>query len=263
MRPLPRGNADVPWMRRSISSDSTSAEPRASSTRCRSRPLRFLPGAAAGAGLSLALACDLRIASDNAILTTAFANVGFAGDYGGTFFMSQLIGGAKTRELYFLCDKIDAATALRLGLVNQVVPAAELEEASMALARRLAAGPSIAYRYMKENINRALAGGEMGDCLDLEATHHVHTSFTKDHRNRRKGVRREAEARVQGRVGFTRHGSCIAERNVPFPVRVGFRGRSPVRRALSPCTSSRRSRAEDQKPGTGAASANTLSPAVM
>ncbi len=141
-----------------------------------------LPGAAAGAGLSLALACDLRIASENAILVTAFAKVGFSGDYGGTFFLTQLVGSAKARELYYLSDRIDAKEAERLGLVNQVVAESALEEKTMELARRLASGPSIAYRYMKENLNRAV-GGEMGECMDLEATHHVHTGFTEDHRN--------------------------------------------------------------------------------
>ncbi len=141
-----------------------------------------LPGAAAGAGLSLALACDLRIASENAILVTAFAKVGFSGDYGGTFFLTQLVGSAKARELYFLSDRIDAKQAEQLGLINQVVSESSLEEKTMELARRLASGPSIAYRYMKENLNRAV-GGDMGDCMDLEATHHVHTGFTEDHRN--------------------------------------------------------------------------------
>lgn len=142
-----------------------------------------LPGAAAGAGLSIALACDLRIASEKAIVTTAFANVGFSGDYGGTFFMTKLIGAAKARELYLLPERIDAEEAARLGLVNRVVPAADLEKEALAIARRLAHGPGIAYRYMKENINRALSGGELDECLDLEATHHVHTSLTQDHRN--------------------------------------------------------------------------------
>lgn len=142
-----------------------------------------LPGAAAGAGLSLALACDLRIASDTAILTTAFANVGFSGDYGGTYFMTKLIGAAKVRELYLLSEKIDAIEAERIGLVNRVVPADALEKETHALAHRVAHGPTIAYAYMKENINRALEGAEMGDCLDLEATHHVHTGLTQDHRN--------------------------------------------------------------------------------
>ena len=77
-----------------------------------------LPGAAAGAGLSYALSCDLRIMSSAAFMTTAFAKVGFSGDYGGTYFMSQLIGSAKARELYFLSDRVSAEEALNLGLTN-------------------------------------------------------------------------------------------------------------------------------------------------
>jgi 2-(1,2-epoxy-1,2-dihydrophenyl)acetyl-CoA isomerase len=157
-----------------------------------------LPGAAAGAGLSLALACDLRIASENAILLTAFAKVGFSGDYGGTFFMTQLIGAAKARELYFLSERVDAKEAERLGLVNRVVPAADLEQQTLDLARRLASGPSIAYRYMKENLNRAV-GGEMGECLDLEATHHVHTGLTEDHREAAKAFVEKRTPTFKGR----------------------------------------------------------------
>ena len=141
-----------------------------------------LPGAAAGAGLSLALACDLRIAAENAILTTAFARVGFSGDYGGTYFLTHLVGASKARELYFLSERIDAKEAERLGLVNRVVPAAALEDETRSLAQQLASGPTVAYRYMKENINRALSGASLEDCLDLEATHHVHTGLTEDHR---------------------------------------------------------------------------------
>ncbi len=140
-----------------------------------------LPGAAAGAGLSLALACDLRIASEDAILTTAFARVGFSGDYGGTWFLTRLIGSAKARELYFLSERVEAADALRLGLVNFVVAPGELEARTRTLARRLAHGPGVAYRYMKENLNRA-AGRDLFECLDLEATHHIHTGLTADHR---------------------------------------------------------------------------------
>jgi len=161
--------------------------------------IAMLPGAAAGAGLSLALACDLRIASTNAVLTTAFANVGFSGDYGGTFFMSKLIGAARTRELYLLADKIDASTALDLGLVNRVAPPEQLEEATLELARRIAQGPSIAYRYMKENINRALSGADLGECLDLEATHHVHTALTKDHRNAVQAFMEKRKPEFEGR----------------------------------------------------------------
>lgn len=143
--------------------------------------LAALPGPAAGAGMAVALACDLRMAADTAFLTTAFANVGFSGDYGGTWFMNRLLGPAKTKELYYLSERIPAPEAARLGLVNWVVPAAELKERSLAMARRLAAGPSVAYRYMKENINRA-GDGELGECMDLEVTHHIRCSYTEDHR---------------------------------------------------------------------------------
>jgi len=158
-----------------------------------------LPGAAAGAGLSLALACDLRIASEKAVMTTAFAKVGFSGDYGGTYFLSQLVGTAKARELYFLSERIDMSTALRLGLVNFVVPAEQLETETLKLAQRLARGPRVAYRYMKENINRAASGADVDDCLDLEATHHVHTGFTEDHREAAKAFVEKREPMFKGR----------------------------------------------------------------
>lgn len=157
-----------------------------------------LPGPAAGAGLSLALACDLRIAADTALLTTAFARVGFSGDYGGTFFLTQLVGSAKARELYFLSERVDAAEAARLGLVNEVVPADALEARTLALARRLASGPGVAYRYMKENLNRAV-GGEVMECLDLEATHHVHTARTRDHREAARAFVEKREPTFEGR----------------------------------------------------------------
>ena len=157
-----------------------------------------LPGAAAGAGLSLALACDLRIAAENAVLTTAFAKVGFSGDYGGTFFLSHLVGTAKARELYFLSDRIDAREALRLGLVNWVVPAERLAAETTTLANRLARGPRVAYRYMKENINRAPAG-VLEDCLDLEATHHIHTGLTEDHREAARAFVEKREPAFKGR----------------------------------------------------------------
>jgi len=140
-----------------------------------------LPGPAAGAGLSLALACDLRYAAEGAVLTTAFARVGFAGDYGGTWFLTQIVGPAKARELYFFSERVDAAEALRLGLVNAVFPGEELEGEVLARARLLASGPRLAHRYMKENLNRALTG-PLEDALDLEATHHLHTGTTEDHR---------------------------------------------------------------------------------
>lgn len=143
--------------------------------------LASLPGAAAGAGLSIALACDVRIASEKAILTTAFARVGFSGDYGGTWFLTRLVGAAKARELYYLSARLDAKEAERLGLVNWVVPDAALRERTLELAQELASGPTIAYRYMKENISRAM-DEDLFECLDMEATYHLHTGTTEDHR---------------------------------------------------------------------------------
>tara|TARA_A100001015_G_scaffold198509_1_gene221506 strand:+ start:2709 stop:3536 length:828 start_codon:yes stop_codon:yes gene_type:complete len=145
--------------------------------------LAVLPGAAAGAGLSLALSCDLRIMASTAIMTTAFARVGFSGDYGGTLFMSQLIGAAKARELYYLSDRINAEQALQLGLTNWVVEPGNLNTKTQEIASRLAGGPSVAYRYMKENLSRALAHSDVDNCMDLEVTHHIHCASTQDHRN--------------------------------------------------------------------------------
>jgi 2-(1,2-epoxy-1,2-dihydrophenyl)acetyl-CoA isomerase len=157
-----------------------------------------LPGAAAGAGLSLALACDLRVMASTAINTTAFAKVGFSGDYGGTYFLTQLVGSAKARELYFLSDRIGADEALRLGLANWVCPPEELAARTREIALRLASGPTVAYRYMKENLNRAMAG-EVDDCLDLEATHHVHCGQTEDHREATKAFVDKREPVFNGR----------------------------------------------------------------
>jgi len=157
-----------------------------------------LPGAAAGAGLSYALSCDLRIMSSAAFMTTAFAKVGFSGDYGGTYFMSQLIGSAKARELYFLSDRVSAEEALNLGLTNWVVEADNLETKTKEIAEQLAAGPSVAFRYMKENLNRAM-NGDVDECLDLEATHHVHCGQTTDHKNAVKAFVEKQQPEFSGK----------------------------------------------------------------
>lgn len=140
-----------------------------------------LPGSAAGAGLSLALACDLRIMARPGVLKTAFAMVGMSGDFGGTYFLTQLVGPAKAREMYLLSEGIDADRALAMGLVNWVCDAADLAVRTREIAARLAQGPAVAFRAMKENIHLALRGN-LRDCLDLEATHHVNSALTRDHR---------------------------------------------------------------------------------
>jgi 2-(1,2-epoxy-1,2-dihydrophenyl)acetyl-CoA isomerase len=112
--------------------------------------------------------------------------------------MTQLLGSAKARELYYLSDRITADEALNLGLTNWVCDPEELMEKTMEIANRLASGPSVAYRYMKENLNRAM-NGEVDDCLDLEATHHIHCGQTEDHRNATKAFVEKKEPVFKGR----------------------------------------------------------------
>jgi 2-(1,2-epoxy-1,2-dihydrophenyl)acetyl-CoA isomerase len=174
---------------------------RATSGRLWSMPkptIAAIGGPAAGAGLSLALACDLRYAVPGAVLTTAFARVGFAGDYGGTWFLTRLVGSGKAKELYYFSERLSAEDAQRLGIVNAIFPPADFEREVMARARQLAEGPSVAYRYMKENLNRAVTG-ELGDCMDLEVTHHVHTGLTEDHREAARAFVEKREPRFRGR----------------------------------------------------------------
>jgi len=157
-----------------------------------------LPGATAGAGLSLALACDMRVMSSGAQLTTSFARLGFSGDYGGTYFLTQLVGSAKARELYFLSERVDANEALRLGIVNWVCEPDSLVDKTREIALRLGRGPTVAYRYMKENLNRAIAGS-LDECLDLEATHHRHCGQTEDHHEAVRAFIEKREPVFRGR----------------------------------------------------------------
>jgi 2-(1,2-epoxy-1,2-dihydrophenyl)acetyl-CoA isomerase len=157
-----------------------------------------LNGAAAGAGLSIALACDLRIAADSARLVTAFARVGFSGDFGGTWLMTRLVGPARAKEFYFLADPIDAKEALALGLVNRVVPAGSLMAETSALAKRLASGPAIAYGYMKANINAALTA-DFRTLLDREAVGQTLTGRTEDHREAVKAFLEKRQPTFKGR----------------------------------------------------------------
>jgi 2-(1,2-epoxy-1,2-dihydrophenyl)acetyl-CoA isomerase len=160
--------------------------------------IAMVRGAAAGAGLSLALACDLRIAGDTARFGTAFARVGYSGDFGGSFFLTRLVGTAKARELYFTADLLDAQEALSLGLVSKVVPDSRLEEETLVLASRLARGPRIAYRYMKRNLNAAEVGA-LKDLLDLEAWNHTRCGETADHKEAARAFVEKREPVFRGR----------------------------------------------------------------
>ena len=142
--------------------------------------IAMVNGPAAGAGFSLALACDLRIASESARFITAFAKVGYSGDFGGSYFLPRLIGSGRAREIYYTGEALDAKQALALGIANQVVPDSELLETTMALAKRLARGPGIALGLMKRNFNAA-ESGNLSELLDLEARHQITTGGTEDH----------------------------------------------------------------------------------
>jgi len=148
-------------------------------------------GFAMGAGLGIALSCDLRFASTAAKLGTAYAKVGFGGDYGITWQLTRLVGPAKAKELFFFADPIEADEALRIGLVNRVVDDGRLAEEVGELARRIASGPLVSYRYMKENVNLSLHS-DFRTVLDREAMTHLRCGQTEDHR---EGVRAFLEKR--------------------------------------------------------------------
>ena len=141
----------------------------------------MINGPVAGAGLGLALACDLRVASKSARFGTAFVRIGYSGDYGGTWSLTRLVGTAKARELYLLGDVIGAEEAHSLGMVNKLVEDEALRDETMALARRIADGPRVALGYIKKNLFAAETE-PFQTVLDLEAEHQARCAFTEDHK---------------------------------------------------------------------------------
>ena len=129
-----------------------------------------LPGAAAGAGLSIALACDLRIASDNAFITTAFGNIGLSGDYGASWFLPRLVGLAKAKELFYISERVDAEECVRLGIFNRVFEKANFRIEAQRYAVKIANGPTNALSRMKQNLNKGLSQ-DLDASLRLEAKH--------------------------------------------------------------------------------------------
>ena len=138
-------------------------------------------GAAAGAGLGIAMSCDLRLASEKAKFTTAFARVGFGGDYGTTWQLTQLVGQAKAKELFFLSEVLTADDALGLGLANKVLPAETFLADATAVASQIANGPLVSFRYMKENVRYAVTQ-DFHTILDREAMTHLRCGQTEDHK---------------------------------------------------------------------------------
>src|ERR1700755_3450206 len=115
-----------------------------------------LPGPAVGAGLAIAMACDIRIAAESAFISTGYLRVGLSGDYGIAWLLTRLVGTARARELMFTADKVDAARCEAIGLVNRVVPDEKLQSEVFAMARSMAEGPTLALRYMKDTLDEAM-----------------------------------------------------------------------------------------------------------
>jgi enoyl-CoA hydratase/carnithine racemase len=140
-----------------------------------------LPGPAVGAGLAIAMACDIRIAAQSAFISTGYLRVGLSGDYGIAWLLTRLVGTARARELMFTADRVDAARCEVIGLVNRVVPDAKLQDEAFALAKSMAEGPTIALRYMKDNLDEALLF-DYATARDHEAERLVRTTLTADHK---------------------------------------------------------------------------------
>jgi enoyl-CoA hydratase/carnithine racemase len=140
-----------------------------------------LPGPAAGAGLAIAMACDIRIAAESAFVSTGYLRVGLSGDYGIAWLLTRLVGTARARELMFTSDKVDAARCAAIGLVNRVVPDAKLQDEAFALAKSMAEGPAMALRYMKDNLDEAQLF-DFATARDQEAERLIRTTMTADHR---------------------------------------------------------------------------------
>ena len=140
-----------------------------------------LPGPAAGAGLAIALACDIRLAADSAFVVAGYGAIALSGDYGISWGLTRAVGTARARELMFTNARLDAETCARIGLVNRVIPAGDLRAEAFDLARDLASGPTEAYALMKDNLDHALEHGLLST-LDLEAENMVRAVATSDHK---------------------------------------------------------------------------------
>jgi 2-(1,2-epoxy-1,2-dihydrophenyl)acetyl-CoA isomerase len=141
--------------------------------------IAMVRGAAAGAGMSLALACDFRVVAEGAFFVTSFAKIGMSGDFGGSYFLTKLVGPSRAKELYMLSERVTAQAAERLGFVNRVVADAALESETYAIAHRLAAGAPIALRYVKENVHAAL-DESFEQAFDVESRNMIRTRLTTD-----------------------------------------------------------------------------------
>jgi 2-(1,2-epoxy-1,2-dihydrophenyl)acetyl-CoA isomerase len=188
------------------SADTTELEPLLRSGMQAVLKLRTMPqpviavvhGAAAGAGMNIALAADMRVASEEATFGQNFTRVGLFPDYGGTYFLPQLVGPAKAAEMFYTGEMIDAATALRLGIVNHVVPMAQLEAAARALAEKISQGPPVSIRAIKQAIFGAQKQ-ELAHALEQEVRHQIKCFLSEDCREGIQAFMEKRKPKFQGK----------------------------------------------------------------
>ncbi|MCL6640530.1 MAG: enoyl-CoA hydratase [Candidatus Rokubacteria bacterium] len=160
--------------------------------------IAMVNGLAVGAGMGMCLMCDVRIAADEARFSTGYVRVGLVPGDGDTYFLPRLVGPAKALELLWTADFIDAAEALRLGIVNRVVPAADLREATYAFARQVADGPQIPIRMIKRLVYQSLRL-DLRTHLDLVSSHMAIVRQTADHAEGVAAFKAKRPPRFQGR----------------------------------------------------------------
>ena len=160
--------------------------------------ISIINGAAAGAGFALALACDMRIATENAKFVTAFSKIAFSGDFGGSFFLTKIIGTAKARELFYLSEVINAEKANEYGIVNNVIKSSDIDEYTISLKNKFKNLAPIAIKYMKKNLNVAEIG-DLNLSLNQEALHMMICSETEDHKNAAKAFVNKEKVTFKGK----------------------------------------------------------------
>lgn len=137
-------------------------------------------GVAAGAGCALALACDFRIGTPRTSFVTGFVGVGFSGDFGGTYFLSNIVGPDKAKALYLSSERVGAEEAQRLGLISTIVEDDALLDEAKAQALQYASGATLAHSYIKKNF-RALDAVSLRNLLDVEAVNQIRLATSEDH----------------------------------------------------------------------------------
>jgi len=157
-----------------------------------------LPGPAAGAGMAIALSCDLRIAAESAFLSTGYARIGLSGDYGIAWLLSRIVGPGRARQLMLTSERVPAVRAAEIGLVNEVVADAELRTTALDLAGQFANGPQVAYAYIKDNLDEALSI-DHATAIDREADRLLKARTTEDHKEAVRAFAEKREPEFTGR----------------------------------------------------------------